>query len=284
VGDDSSNLNSYFELGWEVVGSRMDFIAKLNQGLIDTNDTTAVSIEDRTFMYKKFFKNVISYEHFSSLSLGDGDSVDDWTHWTHPYPFPRFKFYDSQSFINQKTREYIRLEEDRELLFDGYELNDRFEIPLSYFIICMRFRDHCSYRSSDIGFYTLLVEELKKIEDNIFIVGRGAQEFCAQNNCTYIGKLQDYVTLIKGNKCTAIVAQSTGTALLSFMSAVSPVFLIDDSRVSDIDGDNAVLGGRCVQICENIYPYYEANAKTIKSIVSKILDVPATKTSFAEKS
>jgi hypothetical protein len=27
VGDDSSNLNSYFELGWEVVGSRVEFVA-----------------------------------------------------------------------------------------------------------------------------------------------------------------------------------------------------------------------------------------------------------------
>ena len=49
VGDDSSSLAEYFELGWEVVGSRMDFIAKLNLGLIDKKTTTIVTIKDRMF-------------------------------------------------------------------------------------------------------------------------------------------------------------------------------------------------------------------------------------------
>ena len=52
-GDDSRKLTEYFELGWEVVGSRIDFIADLNMGKIDRDNTTIVCIEDRMFFYEK---------------------------------------------------------------------------------------------------------------------------------------------------------------------------------------------------------------------------------------
>ena len=78
INNDSSELSVYFELGWEVVGSRMDIIKQINGNQLDIKNTTLVTVEDRKFMYEKIFPNVISYEKFLEVKTSD-DSVSDWT-------------------------------------------------------------------------------------------------------------------------------------------------------------------------------------------------------------
>jgi hypothetical protein len=61
-GNDSGSLNEYFELGWESIGSRFDLIALYNQGKINEDEVTLVTLEDRMFFYTKFYKNVINLD------------------------------------------------------------------------------------------------------------------------------------------------------------------------------------------------------------------------------
>jgi hypothetical protein len=44
INNDSSELSVYFELGWEVVGSRMDIIKQINGNQLDIENTTLVVI------------------------------------------------------------------------------------------------------------------------------------------------------------------------------------------------------------------------------------------------
>lgn len=265
VGNDSSDLSEYFELGWESVGSRIDFISLVNQKLINEEEYTAVTIKDRMFMYTSFFKNVISYEEFSKKNISKNDIID----WT---LIRNFNFLDANKFVDLKTQKYIRHEEDYNEIFNGFTLNENLHQEEKFIVVCIRHRDHCSYRNSDVNFYKLLIKKLKLKIKNIFVVGKGNEEFCLKNNCFYVEKLQDYVTLIKNKNCAALVSQATGTVALSFTSATCPIYMIDHSKVSDLEGNNAVLGGKCIQFCSKpIKVFFEINQETIDKIFDNIV-------------
>jgi hypothetical protein len=103
------------------------------------------------------------------------------------------------------------------------------------------------------------------------VVGRGSELFCEKYNCKYVERLVDFVSLIKNKNCKGYITQSTGTACLSFVCSHSPIYLIDNQRCSDITGNNAVLGGRCIQLCPHeIVPYYSLDESNISDIISRL--------------
>ena len=129
--DDSILLNQYFELGWEMVGSRIDVIAQKNMGLFDQENTTIVTLADRMFMYQKLFKNVISSKEFlqrvktepglSYRTFGSGTNsrVKDWA-WDQQFSFLNFSQHCDES------GRYVRYVEDFDDIFDGYQLNEKY--------------------------------------------------------------------------------------------------------------------------------------------------------------
>jgi len=264
VGNDSEDLAKYFELGWEIVGSRIDFISLLNQNFISEENFTVVTIKDRMFMYQSFFKNVISYEEFLIKNI-DKKNIIDWTEQRD------FKFLNANYFVDQKTKKYVRFYEDYEKIFNGFVLNQSLKQNENFVVMCIRHRDHCSYRNSDIDFYKNLVDEVKKMVKNVFIVGKGNESFCKNNGCIYLNNLQDYVTLIKDNNCLGLVTQSTGPACLALVCAECPIYILDHSMASDLSGNNAVLGGQCIHFCtgtKNVF--YDFSDNTKNSILKSI--------------
>ena len=243
-GNDSGDLNRYFELGWESVGSRFDFISLYNQGLVDEKNVTAVAIEDRMFFYSKFFKNIISYDKFLSIELKNEDTVEDWPE----NCLTKMKFQDVENFINPETKKYYRYDEDKDLIFNGFDLEDAINPDYPFITMCIRHRDHGSNRNSNINFYQDVVNSLKE-RYNIFVVGKGNEEFCMRNGVTYVDRLKDYVSLIKNKKCRALIAQSTGTALLAFTCADTDIYLVDHAGSSNITGIRAIYGGTPSQFC-----------------------------------
>jgi len=269
VGNDSSLLTQYFELGWEIVGNRLDFIAELNKGNIDIKNTTIVTLEDRMFLYTKIYKNVISYETFRDMILQQEDSVEDWVQ-----NFNQIKFLNAKDFINKDTKKYVRHDEDIDAIFNGYTLNQEIKVDGNYFVLGIRLRDHCSHRNSNLNFYRDLIKLLKTITPNIFIVGKSLEHFCKQNECYYLDKLKDFVDLIKRPECISFIGQSTGTMLLAFCSAECPIHLVDSSKASDLAGDNAVLGGRCIQFTKNtITAHYSFSLETLNAIYSDCMKI-----------
>jgi hypothetical protein len=272
AGDDSGNLGRYFELGWECIGSRFDFIALYNQNKIDEENTTVVTIQDRVFFYTKFYKNVISHDRFLELlrrgDIGDEDILDDWA-----VGHKNLRFLNANSFINTQTQKYYRYNEDKDLIFNGFDLQGSIIPEHEFVVMCIRHRDWSSNRNSNIDFYQKAVE---KIRDKypIFVVGKGNEVFCEKNNITHIEHLKDYVSLIKNKNCKGLVCQSTGTAVLAFNCAEVDIYLIDHNRASEIHGINAVLGGKPSQFCSgDILPYYDTSDKTLESITERILNV-----------
>jgi hypothetical protein len=266
VGDDSVHLNEYFELGWEVVGSRFDIIKLINTNQLDLN-TTLVTTEDRKFFYTKFFPNVISYTEFLEIRKPI-DEIIDWT----SNPTKTFNFLNVSTFVDFEGK-YIRYSQDYELLFNGFDLsNSKFKERSSFVVIGLRYRDHINTKNSSEDFFGTLVNLIKEnVTEKIYVVGRGSETFCEKYNCKYVERLVDFVSLLKNKKCKGYITQSTGTACLSFVCSQSPIYLIDNQRCSDITGNNAVLGGRCIQLCPHeVVPYYSLDESNISDIITRL--------------
>ena len=271
-GNDSKELDQYFELGWELVSSRIDFIKLLKQK--DLSNCTVVTCNDRKFFYTKLFDNVISYDDFKKINLAENDTVDDW-------PATRcsegtdisFSFLNPKSFCSPDGR-YIRHDEDFDEIFNGFDLTkSNVKKPNSYVVIGLRTRDHNAIKNytNSINFYNLLIERIKKeVTENIFIIGYGTESFCDQHKCTYIDKLDDFVSLIKDKeRCKLQIFQATGTSQLALICSESTVHVLDPLRYADFNGNNAVLGAKCIQFCKGeVIPHYELSESVIDKIIS----------------
>jgi hypothetical protein len=270
--DDSSSLSVYFELGWEVVGSRIDFIKLVKTRNIDSNNYTAVTSSDRVFFYSKIFDNVISYDDFSKINVTSEDTVDDWTISKTPGGSNYFSFLDEKSFVGE-DRKYIRYDEDYNEIFNGFDLSKvSIQKPEKYAVLGLRKRDHSSNKNFQPSFFENLVEKINKnLTTNVYVVGYGTEEFCKNTGCTYVEKLIDFVYLIKDkNRCVSYVTQSTGTAVLSLSSSEVPIHLLDHTGCSDLMGNNAVLGGKCIQFCKDeIFLYRTLNDEIIGKIINE---------------
>jgi hypothetical protein len=267
IGSDSSDLSVYFELGWEVVGSRIDIINLINQNLLSESDTVLVTSEDRKFMYTKFYKNTITYEEFQRVKKDD-DIVHDWTQERN------FRFLNAyNNFVDLDTKKYKYYDRDHELIFNGYDLDgSKFKNYSEKFIVLsLRFREHNSHKNALTNVFDFLVDNLKKtVTKNIFVVGYGSDDFCKRNDCVYIENLQDYVSLIKNKNCISLISQSTGTLCLALTSSETHIQLIDHTMCSDIEGDNAVLGGKCMHFFSNgMTTYYSLDIPTTNKILEK---------------
>jgi hypothetical protein len=272
-GNDSSTLSNYFELGWEVVGSRFDFIKLIKtHSYHQLRDYTMVTSEDRVFFYSKLFHNVISYDEFKNLNLTNSDTVDDWTITRMPGRANQFSFNSTSTFID-KNGKYVRHDEDYEELFNGFDLSkSTIEKPDKYIVLNLRSRDHNNYKnfSHDSNFYKNLIKKIKsQLTENIFVVGYGTESFCLENKCTYVEKLVDFVSLIKDKKrCISNISQTTGTVALSILCSETPIHILDNTGASDLTGNEAILGGKPLQLCKDkIILYTELNDDTIDEII-----------------
>jgi len=241
--DDSGNMYEYFELGWETVGSRFDVIALYNQGKLNPNEVTIVTVKDRMFFYTKFYPSVIDYQHFLSLNIPEEDIIDDWTK-----DHTSLRFCSDPNFSDGNGR-YIRHEEDKDLIFDGWDLENALEPDRPFLVLGIRWRAWCNNRNSDIFLFQKLLRKVRSRSRDLpmYVVGRGMEQFCEINSVAYVDKLRDFVSLVKNKNCLSLVSQSTGTALLALTCAETDVHIIDPTNASDIMGRNAVLGGKPVQ-------------------------------------
>jgi hypothetical protein len=281
-GNDSSDLNVYFELGWEVVGSRLDAIKLLKTGEISNDDTTIVTVDDRQFMYSSIFKNVMSWDDFVRKPKDESDSIEDWTQ-IRQFSFLNlngsFEFWENRDARFESNSRYSRYEQDYDEIVNGFTKNDLALADIGeneqYYVACLRFRDHSEVRSSPVEWWkSLLNRIIEKAGRKIFLVGHGAEVFANNDSMKYIEKLQDYVTLIQDVRCKAVVAQSTGTCGLAFSASKVPVHWIDHTDCSIHQQNNPVIGGVCAMFLKSpVYKYISSdmNEAGIETIISRIL-------------
>ena len=269
IGDDSGDIQKYFELGWESVGSRFDFIAMFNKGEASPDNLTIVTLEDRMFMYTKFYDSVISYKEFLDMDIPKENILADWP--ANHMCFNFVKHIDQYfRFVEEGTGKYHRHKEDGELISNGFDLEGAICPDEEFITICMRHRDWCPDRNSDVSFYQKIVDTLKNYYP-IYVAGRGNEEFCEKNNINYVEKLKDYVSLIKNPKCKSLITQSTGLAVLALTCAETDIHFVDHAGASNLAGDNAISGGKpCHFYNGSLLPYYNLKDSTSSFIIKKV--------------
>lgn len=252
-GNDTQDLNKYFELGWEVVGSRIDLIRLRNTGCINQDTTTIVTAEDRKFMYQRLFKNVISWAEFKNT--GSFDDI------LHDYPKAQDFLFLNQDKKNtfwedndpslNGNKKYFRYNEDYYDITEGFLTNTSFlekhiKENERFIVACIRFRDHCPGRNSKVDWWELFLKRAKETNNKVFVVGKTTEKFCDGKSVIHVEKLANYVSLIQHPGCKSVVAQSTGTALLAYSASKSKIYLVDPGNVAgSVRVNNAVMGGNC---------------------------------------
>jgi hypothetical protein len=249
--NDSGKLNEYFELGWEAVGSRFDVIALHNKGMLDPNEITIVTVKDRMFFYTAFYESVISYEDFLNSFQREKDQIiGDWPSNHLALGFCQDSFADSNG-------KYVRYKEDENLIRNGWDLKGAIDPQEPFLVLAMRKRAWCDNRNTDISIFQGFVRKFRKYIP-IYVVGRGFEDFCSMNKINYVEKLKDYVSLIQNVNCVSLIAQSTGTALLGITCAKTDIHILDPTGASDVNGNNAVLGGKpCHFFTKELFVYKE---------------------------
>lgn len=236
---DSGKMNEYFELGWETVGSRFDVIKLFNDGEINTEDTTIVTTPDRMFFYTKFFNNVITWNEYWDIRSNDPMVVLNTDDWTSKHLTLGF----CQSDFATSNGEYYRKEQDGELIFNGWDIDDAQYNPEKPFLVLnIRKRLWCPNRNSDSNLYQDIISKFRGDLD-VYVVGRGNEAFCSMMGCTYVDRLKDYVSLIKNKNCVSLISQATGTVAIAMTCATTDIHMIDPSGAGKVTGTNAVLGG-----------------------------------------
>lgn len=249
-GNDSGDLNKYFELGWEIVGSRLDLIYLINTSQIDLETTCFVTHKDRMCLYP-FCKHIVSYDEFKTIK--NPSIIRDI-----PANYKTLRFLKGNEFITSELK-YCRLSEDYGMIFNGFDLNKTLSIKRNYIVICIRFRSWCKVRDSDIKHFENLINTLIKDFD-IYIVGKGLS-YLQRDNVYYVDNLRDYVTLLKNvdNKGKAVISQSTGTLLLAMSASTLPIFVIDTNNVCRPSERNAVLGSEGINFTPFKIKKYSSN-------------------------
>jgi hypothetical protein len=245
--NDSADLNVYFELGWELVGSRIDLIREINKNPNFLSSTTIITPQDRMFLYTSFANNVESAESFflnSTNFLNQGYEIEDWTETR------KFRFLNTDEFSFKNDGVYKFFKEDSYKIREGFDLSKvAKEIATiePYVVISLRFRDHDPYRNS---IPKQIINFIKELQSNnikhIYVFGRGSEGIAKKVGAYYVERLDEFTYLIRQNNCLAFIGQSSGPVLLALMTTPNLICIIDQSDASDLNGNNAVLGGKCI--------------------------------------
>lgn len=208
IGNDSADLNSYFELGWELISTGL--WAKCNV----TSDDTVISARDRLFMYKHLTDKLVAYEDYSIT----GEEVDIASrHWDLTVDYNSREWSDDE---NQKMSQI--------------ELSD-FEIPNKQFVcIQVRRRDHCDYRNGNIDIFEKTIRNISQ-KYPVFVVGKMNEHLSAIPNVECVN-LEKYCFLIRSKKCAVSIGISSGCSMLNHLYGREglPVFIRWTETASNI--------------------------------------------------
>ena len=198
-GDDSSELDHYMELGWEIMST--GFWAKNNLSEGDGICTTV----DRLFMYEHITDNLVAYEDFSKKENEDALN----------------KKYDEFIALHMIKDEILKDHNEREWTKNETDNMVKNSIPKckeekDFACVQIRNRDHCKYRGGDDSSWIGCVKLLSKMYDKVYVVGKGNENKHLPDNAEIVN-LKKYCSLIRSEKCVASFGPSSGCMMLNYI-------------------------------------------------------------------
>lgn len=198
INSDSSSLNVYYELGWEIMTTHCEIKERLFKGLINQDDVV-VTCDGRQFLYEKNFNNVITWKKFKELN-------------------PQSNVINlCDLFINGIN--YVSAKEDKNIIQSLKQFNSDSDLELNpnekFCCLVYRKRAHCSHRNMDDSYFENIISFLnKEIKIKVFVVGFGSEKF-VNENCHYVN-LKQFTTLINNDNCNLCISSLTGPPHLTY--------------------------------------------------------------------
>jgi hypothetical protein len=219
--DTSGNLNSYYELGWEVMVTHYRIKKYLYEKKISEQDFIVTTNDDRKFLYETTFKNVIGWDEFLTLDKSNNEVIDLVDLSTKDEFHSELVMYQPE-ISNQDLNEILfSFKKDEEILLNNF--------GEKYVCLQYRNRDWCTDRNMDKNFFNSLVKyftEEKKIKT--YIMGIGGEIFCDNVNAIYTN-LKQFTTLINNHNCLFFFSGMSGPAHLSYFFGHNNLYHIVNS-------------------------------------------------------
>jgi hypothetical protein len=233
IGNDSDDLDSYMELGWEQLTT--GFWAKLNL----SNEDYICTTRDRLFMYSHITKNLIAWEDFNH---NDGFEI---------IPVYRQKFD-----LLKKYNDDIKIWPKE--MIDSLKLND---FPVideeNYVCVQIRRRSHCGWRNGPTHEWENLVEQLSKKYNKVYVVGKGNEDIKFSNNVEYVS-IQKFCSLIKSKGCVASFGSSSGCSMLNLLYGRKelPVHILFTENPEILEKDHILFFSNRINVANTSPKYY----------------------------
>lgn len=239
-GDDSNNLSTYFELGWELAITRIYLNLLLKRKEFDADKDFVVTNFDRGFLYSKYCKNVITYADFLKNNI-DQSCVVDLTDNEAKIAVNNIFLGDMLNYIPEVLENELNKEIDLKDPLDIVKDDKQF--------ICMvvRKRDHCPYRSmSELDVEKIINFYLNK-NINVYIMGKNCESYDNGKNVFHVG-YREFASLINSDKCLKMITPTSGGGMIRFYTGNCPIDVVDVAGESRRDhvllyGENADFTG-----------------------------------------
>lgn len=254
-GDDSSDLSAHFELGWEVVGSRISLFQLLVENKVDEN-TVIYTAPGRECLYDSFFKTIKT----------SPDGIEDVC-----VNYVTNRNYD---FCFGKKPEIKRTCIFPEILKENlskFSILDKPKVKNKFVCICIRIRDHGSYRNINKKYFSDLIQKYVTENYDVYLVGFGSDEFIKEN--VYAVSLREFSYLTSHSLCKGVIGPPTGTLLLAHFSSRDgvPIVCVDEKneRLPLLEQNNGILGGPIIAYKKSFY-YISLGLRNVDDLFSEV--------------
>lgn len=210
IGDDSSSLNTYFELGWELVTTHLDAKYLLYKNKISNNDTI-ITCSGREFLYEGLFNYIITWKDYKQNRKGDEINLVDL----------RIKSISSKNmnmslFWDKGNMRCPECDIDINLIKNiKFADINKHDTKNKYCCFVYRQRDHCPDRNLSTSYISELLNHIGNLNYKIFIVGYGSESLCDSINRVNVN-LQEFATLINNPNCIFVLSTLTGPPHLTY--------------------------------------------------------------------
>jgi len=246
--EDSGDLNSYYELGWELMMTRVRVKKMKHLGIFKDEDVVVTTNDERKFLYTTEFNNVISWSEF--INLGVNDNIVD---------LVNLSITDNhQDMINDVIQD-----DDLINKLCSFEVDSKSKLKIKDKFVCLQFRKrvHSSERNIDEEKFK---DILNLITENygldVYVMGFGSEMFC-DNKKIFYANLQQFTTLINDENCILFYSAMSGVAHLSnFFTSKKTKHIVNDisnCRNSSLNNHPLYMG--------DIFNYVKANIEIVPS-------------------
>ncbi len=255
--NDTPNPLAITEIATELVITRLKLIDMLQNNEI-TNKDCVVTIDERSCLYTKIFKNVISWKHFNTIKKNEDDTIIDLLE---NDIFNKMSSGDINERIIPYKPFYRNWERDKDLI-TNIEWSNLSEYDVSYPFISVLIRKRGAWKEKNMSdeYWTELINELKNNGKKVFVFGKETEKWKDSNNVQYVKNYQDWCTILKNPNCKHVVSTMTGGVypLLIFGNKSTNMTLIDNTKLMEKHGGDPSFYDNCINFSKiNIYFYNE---------------------------